>query len=228
MLEVGSRESQANLMVARYYEANLGRFLEADPKRGSSRPEQPQSWNRYTYVLNNPLLLTDPDGMDALEDAKNAASKILSVSGGPALGLQAKLQVGPVKIEAGGSMGSSGKLDLITGKTEVKTEASIGVKVQVGPVKIGLEGSVEKTTVEDGKAVEHPQSKPEIVPGLSIEHGSAEGIGDLKVEATLGVAKVGATFNPIALGEAVVKGAIAVRQGLHDLVTTPEPTAKKP
>jgi len=47
-------------MHARYYNPNLGRFLSVDP--GGYFPERPQSWNRYTYALNNPVLNTDPDG----------------------------------------------------------------------------------------------------------------------------------------------------------------------
>jgi RHS repeat-associated protein len=45
---------------ARYFDPQLARFVEADtfiPDFGD-----PQSWNRYTYVLNNPLRFTDPDG----------------------------------------------------------------------------------------------------------------------------------------------------------------------
>ena len=45
---------------ARYYDPMLGRFLSADsvaPARG-----MPQTRNRYSYVLNNPLKYTDPTG----------------------------------------------------------------------------------------------------------------------------------------------------------------------
>jgi len=44
----------------RYYDPVLGRFMQADdiiPEVGD-----PQSWNRYSYVLNNPLRYTDPMG----------------------------------------------------------------------------------------------------------------------------------------------------------------------
>ena len=48
-------------MHARYHDPNWGRFLSTDPVLGD--PLRPQSWNRYTYVLNNPVTLTDPTGM---------------------------------------------------------------------------------------------------------------------------------------------------------------------
>jgi RHS repeat-associated protein len=46
---------------ARFYSTTLGRFVSADPVVGS--PSDPQSWNAYTYVRNNPLRLVDPTGM---------------------------------------------------------------------------------------------------------------------------------------------------------------------
>lgn len=38
----------------------MGRFLSVDPMLGS--PRWPQTWNRYSYVLNNPITATDPTG----------------------------------------------------------------------------------------------------------------------------------------------------------------------
>jgi len=57
-----AQDSQAYLMLARYYSAGLSRFLSADPDSGSPRLDNPQSWNRYAYALNNPLKYVDPDG----------------------------------------------------------------------------------------------------------------------------------------------------------------------
>ena len=45
---------------ARYYDPTLGRFISPDTIVTS--PANPQSLNRYAYVLNNPLRYTDPTG----------------------------------------------------------------------------------------------------------------------------------------------------------------------
>jgi hypothetical protein len=49
-------------MFARYYSAGLSRFVSVDPDATSATLENPQSWNRYAYALNNPLRYIDPDG----------------------------------------------------------------------------------------------------------------------------------------------------------------------
>jgi RHS repeat-associated protein len=46
---------------ARYYDPQLGRFISVDPFLG--RLAEPASQNRYVYVMNNPLLYTDPSGL---------------------------------------------------------------------------------------------------------------------------------------------------------------------
>jgi RHS repeat-associated protein len=46
--------------VARQYDPALGRFLQADSI--IPNPGNPQSLNRYSYVLNSPLRYTDPSG----------------------------------------------------------------------------------------------------------------------------------------------------------------------
>jgi RHS repeat-associated protein len=45
---------------ARYYDPTIGRFISADTI--VSHPANPQSFNRYTYCLNNPMKYTDPSG----------------------------------------------------------------------------------------------------------------------------------------------------------------------
>ena len=50
----------------RYYSSTMGRFTTVDPLGGSARIANPQSMNRYTFVLNNPLRYVDPDGLNAV------------------------------------------------------------------------------------------------------------------------------------------------------------------
>jgi hypothetical protein len=45
------------------YNKNHGRFTSVDPLATSATRVNPQSFNRYAYVLNNPLFFVDPSGM---------------------------------------------------------------------------------------------------------------------------------------------------------------------
>jgi hypothetical protein len=47
-------------MNGRIYDPTIGRFMSADPS--IQAPYELQSHNRYAYVMNNPLLYTDPSG----------------------------------------------------------------------------------------------------------------------------------------------------------------------
>ncbi len=53
---------------ARNYDSGSGRFLSVDPTIAVQRNmQQPQGWNRYAYVLNNPTGLIDPNGKEPLD-----------------------------------------------------------------------------------------------------------------------------------------------------------------
>src|ERR1700757_2170535 len=83
-------ESGNDYFGARYYGSSMGRFLSPDPLLNSGRPTNPQTWNRYTYGLNNPLRNFDPTGLytcsgdkkqcsgfaDALKDAQKALGNL--------------------------------------------------------------------------------------------------------------------------------------------------------
>ena len=52
---------------ARYYRAEIGRLTTVNPELNiKDALVEPQRWNRYTYVTNNPLRYVDPDGRDRM------------------------------------------------------------------------------------------------------------------------------------------------------------------
>jgi RHS repeat-associated protein len=71
-------------MKGRIYDPKIGRFLMTDPI--VSQPLFSQSWNAYSYVLNNPLTLVDPSGFDDTDpgaytpDKKGAPTETIPVT----------------------------------------------------------------------------------------------------------------------------------------------------
>jgi RHS repeat-associated protein len=87
-------------MNGRIYDPTLGRFLQADPF--IQFPNSSQSHNRYSYVLNNPLSLTDPSGYFSFNPFKKltrslirGASKIFGAKAVGILGNIASMFCGP-------------------------------------------------------------------------------------------------------------------------------------
>ncbi len=68
-------------MNGRVYDPEIGRFLSADPFVQS--PINSQSYNRYSYVMNNPVSYTDPSGFFSLKKAwkklRKAAKRLAKV-----------------------------------------------------------------------------------------------------------------------------------------------------
>jgi RHS repeat-associated protein len=56
-------ETGLDFFGARYYGSTQGRFTSADPLLSSGSIYDPQTWNRYSYTLNNPLKYIDPLGL---------------------------------------------------------------------------------------------------------------------------------------------------------------------
>jgi RHS repeat-associated protein len=65
------RDSESNLdnFGARYDSSSMGRFMSPDPVGG--KRVDPQTLNKYSYVRNNPLTLTDPTGLYTCMDDSN-------------------------------------------------------------------------------------------------------------------------------------------------------------
>lgn len=63
-------------MNGRVYDPLVGRFVSADPF--IQHPEDLQSHNRYSYVLNNPLALTDPSGYFSFKKFLKKAVRVIA------------------------------------------------------------------------------------------------------------------------------------------------------
>jgi RHS repeat-associated protein len=64
--QIRDGESNLDYFNARYYASVLGRFTSPDPANAGADPSDPQTWNGYAYVRNNPLALVDPSGMSSV------------------------------------------------------------------------------------------------------------------------------------------------------------------
>ncbi|MEW5979727.1 MAG: RHS repeat-associated core domain-containing protein [Acidobacteriota bacterium] len=127
-------ESNLDYFLARYYSGVQGRFTSADPKQRSAKTVDPQTWNRYTYTLNNPLKFVDEDGKDVVLAANLSVkdrtyvvqnlARLYATSAGRAM-LQ-RADQSKFTIEVG-----TGKL----GRTEL-TKASPGTVVLGGQVHV--------------------------------------------------------------------------------------------
>ncbi len=68
-------------MHARHYSPSRHRFLSVDPIDGG--PGRPQSWNRYAYVLNNPVNFVDPFGLAETECVRTGPGEIECTADAP-------------------------------------------------------------------------------------------------------------------------------------------------
>jgi RHS repeat-associated protein len=60
-------ETGLDYAQTRYYSSAQGRFSSADKPFAGQYRSNPQSWNMYSYVLNDPLNFTDPSGLSHWE-----------------------------------------------------------------------------------------------------------------------------------------------------------------
>ena len=68
-------ESGLDNFGVRYNASSLARFMSPDPGNVGVNRFNPQSWNAYSYTLNNPLVLTDPTGLYVCEDSTECNSE---------------------------------------------------------------------------------------------------------------------------------------------------------
>ena len=117
-------DDDLDYMMARYYAPAYGRFLNMDTLPGSA--DAPQSWNRFSYVLNNPLMSVDPTGNAcarpgpghsdianpadcAAYGAPDGGNTFVEAKSGPRAGLK------PNQRELGKHLNGGGEVEVVSG-----------------------------------------------------------------------------------------------------------------
>jgi RHS repeat-associated protein len=87
--QMRDQETTLDFFSVRYMSGAQGRFQSPDPGNAGADPSNPQSWNGYAYVANNPLSYTDPSGMFTCVSCE------VDESGNPvAIGIAAAVDIG--------------------------------------------------------------------------------------------------------------------------------------
>jgi hypothetical protein len=96
-------------MNGRVYDPQIGRFLSADPY--IQAPYNTQSYNRYSYVMNNPLKYTDPSGYNpfkAIAKAWRSTWRGIKKYGRQVVAIVVAIYTGGATLAAGWSVWASG------------------------------------------------------------------------------------------------------------------------
>lgn len=124
-------------MNGRVYDPLLGRFLSADPQ--VQFPKASQSFNRYSYVHNNPLSYTDPSGYGLFSKIKNAFKKV-----GSAIKNALKSPIVRAIVAIAASYYTLGYVSILTGNALFGAAASgfLGGYIGTGSLKGAAIGAV--------------------------------------------------------------------------------------
>jgi RHS repeat-associated protein len=225
-MNTAAMETGLDYFGARYFSGSQGRFTSPD---WSERPQpvpfadfaDPQTLNLYSYVRNNPLSRTDPDGhccwteiVAAVKYAKSVA--YFKFEGG--VGLSVNTKIGPTKVEIGAKRVAEHKFtETVNTKTSI---GEIGAKVGVGPAKAGLAYGEEKLLAKDDQILLGQKTETKILLGLDLGNGKSSS-WDAGVGVSVGVGlQVGAEIG--------VDGKKVAEDLLNKLAPPPPPPPQPP
>lgn len=80
--QVRDTETDLDFFNARYYSSQQARFVSPDPENAGASMGDPQTWNGYSYVGNNPMSVTDPSGLGFWSDLVGLFTNIFGLGWG--------------------------------------------------------------------------------------------------------------------------------------------------
>ena len=160
-------------MRGRLYDPQIGRFLTTDPIVAD--PGSGQSWNPYSYVLNNPLAYTDPSGFAG---ETPDGSTLVDLPGGYGLSYKAPPPIGPPPPAAPKVVASQvglGKAPGVVGPTgeEARPEAEPTVE---GPTP-GMAARVRQDRMPGPAGFDPSAGKGGVEIGAEVTRGALAGVG---------------------------------------------------
>jgi RHS repeat-associated protein len=144
-----SQDTDSGEYSATYRELHpvQGRWIQPDPAgMAAVDPTNPQTWNRYAYVLNNPLSYVDPTGLECVWDDGSFDSEFDSKTGS----VGGCGSAGGTWVELGQNGNWSGQADQWNQNLVASIQAG-----QVGQVDVlGQDGSTYQTMYNGGQTTE--------------------------------------------------------------------------
>ncbi|HCG88751.1 MAG TPA: hypothetical protein DE044_07500, partial [Alteromonas macleodii] len=184
-------------MQARYYDPVIGRFYSNDPV--GFKLSDISTFNRYSYVSNNPYKYVDPDGRE--KHTVSVTGEAIAVAGArvslslsfddQTLELSASVSASP-RLGAGLSLTPSYQQSPSgdVAKNETIVETSVNADAAVGPFAVAQDLVSEKTINGD------------IQPQGSVSEPQGDAKGKIGVSASVGV-EVKVTQSTTAIADAV-------------------------
>ncbi len=178
-------ETGCDYFGARYYCNSIGRWLTPDGKASSSKLFNPQTWNRYTYVLNDPVNKFDPDGFEEHHFWATLVSAVsLKIGFGFGYGFAGHL--GPVHVDVHATFMAVGKIGT-DGKSTIDLVLSSKFAAGAPKLGVGADTSLKSPMVDKGGYIpfKDREIQPEIKP-IIMTGGKTNGGEPYHTDATSG------------------------------------------
>jgi RHS repeat-associated protein len=169
------KETNLDFAEARYYNSDHARFTAVDPLVSSGKSSNPQSFNRFVYVMNRPLTYIDPTGMQVATHRGTVWTNPSQTKFNRAPEKGWTKYEGPDKIFVGNGsywwrVTSSGWTRL--GKFEAAPD------LQDIQVDVKIPAEIETSPVENGS----PQSGVEFMPGNNLSTDDKDSLATTSTE----------------------------------------------